>query len=788
MDWYRGLRAGTALSTPLLIADFTGLPHLGWAALGGIEAIVTDAGGPYRTRLGKLAVLTLGGALGVFLGTLAGNSLAWALPVTLIFCFTSTYLTSLGQPFASASLLVNVIYACGLGEPNPSLHEALLRGGFILLGGLWATVLSLLLWPLDPYRPARTAIGECYGALASFLVTTANHRRILRQSPGFATHPADSEAWHRANLQHKIQMRRLIEIAWDAVASVRAQTPVETAQGRQLIVLLETADLILERSVALAEHTVALLEVRSSTGTASTTDDADEEVAALERLQPFVRAVASQLKRRSGFTASLFSASDIRPGNTRHAVSHATSVEDLRSELNRFTGAFHPEAANSDAAFFALQCSEIASNLDTAFEATEALRSGSDLQSSENQASIPPDSQSLPTARHTPGKWSWNSIQSMLSAQWRPSSLILRHAARVALVCGFDVCLIQQGRVGHGYWLILTSVIVLQPHVSGTLRKGMQRVGGTVGGGILAALLALVLHSQLVTGIVLFPFATLALALLPLNYAAYAFFVTPAFVLAFLDRTGEWQLAFLRIANTVAGAAIAIAAMTVLFPSYERERIANYLRASLAANRHYLQTLIAHWSETDADPRELPMARRATGLANNDMEESLERILAESWAQKASSENLLAFAAYMHRFSQTVTGLARLPESQQWRDSPAVQARLSAVLQNMLALESELHPKLHPKLTSNLELNSESSQTPREAPDLASDPASGPTSGLESGLAPAHLSFSSIEPSAPGSSSPDLPGERQIRRLERQTQVMHRHLEALRQESWLTQR
>ena len=191
-------------------------------------------------------------------------------------------------------------------------------------------------------------------------------------------------------------------------------------------------------------------------------------------------------------------------------------------------------------------------------------------------------------------------------------------------------------------------------------------------------------------------FALLALALLPVNYAAYAFFVTPAFVLAFLHRTGEWQLAFLRIGNTIAGAAIAIAAMTVLFPSYERERIASYLRASLIANRRYLETLIQLWTPSAAefspDPMALPLARRATGLAHNDMEESLERILAESWAQKASSENLLAFAAYMHRFSQTVTGLATIPETPLWKQSYAIQARLSAILNRMHWLEANLAP------------------------------------------------------------------------------------------------
>lgn len=46
MDWMRGLRAAVALCTPLVLGDLTGLQNLGWAALGGFEAILADQGGP----------------------------------------------------------------------------------------------------------------------------------------------------------------------------------------------------------------------------------------------------------------------------------------------------------------------------------------------------------------------------------------------------------------------------------------------------------------------------------------------------------------------------------------------------------------------------------------------------------------------------------------------------------------------------------------------------------------------------------------------------------------------
>lgn len=169
MDWLRGLRAAVALCAPLVLGDLTGIPNLGWAALGGFEAILADTGGPYRTRLGSLATLSLGGATGCFLGSLTGGNLALAVPVTVLFCFLWSYLAVLGQPFSSAGLLVQVLFVCGVGAPAASWREAMGYALLLVAGGAWAAVLSLFLWPLDPYRPARAAVSLCYEELASFL-------------------------------------------------------------------------------------------------------------------------------------------------------------------------------------------------------------------------------------------------------------------------------------------------------------------------------------------------------------------------------------------------------------------------------------------------------------------------------------------------------------------------------------------------------------------------------------------------------------------------------------------
>ncbi len=244
MDWLRGLRAATAVSVPMLLGGLLHLPLLAWAALGGFEAIIADPGGPYRHRIQSIAVLTVGGAAGCFIGTLAGQHLDYAIAVTLVWCFAWSYLLVLGAPFASAGTLVQVIYFCGLGAPSPHLSVAWAHAGYLLLGGLWAMLLSLFLWPVDPYRPARFSVGECYLELASFLNSIQELNLRQRSRPAL---------WHRLARHHQGRVRRALEKAREAIAGVRTQRASESVRTNNLVVLLESADLVLARTVALAE-------------------------------------------------------------------------------------------------------------------------------------------------------------------------------------------------------------------------------------------------------------------------------------------------------------------------------------------------------------------------------------------------------------------------------------------------------------------------------------------------------------------------------------------------------
>ncbi len=195
-------------------------------------------------------------------------------------------------------------------------------------------------------------------------------------------------------------------------------------------------------------------------------------------------------------------------------------------------------------------------------------------------------------------------------------SLELRHALRVACTAAAGALVGILMHRPRWYWIVVTAVIVLQPHSGATLRKAAQRIGGTVAGAVLAALLAPVTHTPGRAALVLFALAIVAVALRRQNHAIYATLMTPLFLLMAESTSGDWHLTWTRISATLLGGAVALVGAYAFWPARERELLPAQMAALLRKVRAYLRT------RTEQTRREAGVA-----LANADV--SFERFLDE---------------------------------------------------------------------------------------------------------------------------------------------------------------
>ena len=124
-----------------------------------------------------------------------------------------------------------------------------------------------------------------------------------------------------------------------------------------------------------------------------------------------------------------------------------------------------------------------------------------------------------------------------------------------------------------------------------------------------------------------------------MHYAWYCFFLTPTFVLLALPELRDWRFAGVRMGTTVLGALVAVIAMRLLWPESDKVQLGRLLARGALADAGYVRAMLRFWdalgaatSDADraaADRKLLAPARRACGLAINDAEETLDRIMLE---------------------------------------------------------------------------------------------------------------------------------------------------------------
>jgi uncharacterized membrane protein YccC len=626
---------------------------------------MVDNGGPYRVRVANILTVMLGGALAVLIGVLAGTSLPLTVVVTFVVCFTATLARVLAQPVAVSSVTVLVCYVVAVGGAEHGLAFALLGTAYFLAGSLWAALLSLVLWPSDTFAPARTALADAFAALLDLVHELRN-----------ADTPGGMKVFNESLAKFRLQL----ETAQSAVASTPARMASRTVRARNLSVLAESADLLLARVLRFAELNPSAERARL----------------VADWLATSLRPIEQSLRERPADNARAFA-----PEGSLWIDLHR-SVAQLEAPVS----SPHLTAALQDSLL----------SFETAYEAVRAIWTGYDPRHADTPAPA------------SAGKANVIAVRSMLdnlSANLTLRSVAFRHALRLASVVALDEVIthfvrVHGAQITHGYWLAMTSLIVLQPYTGETVRRSSERVAGTVAGAVLAAALAAAVRSELGLIAVIGVGAVFAVAFYAVDYAWYCFFLTPTVVLLTLPHLQDWRFAEVRMAMTFLGALISVAAMLLLWPERESAQLPLLLARCAAAEAAYLRATARFWSlrspRVQAERAVLAPARRLCGLASNEAEETLDRALLEHSLplnpQRARTEQLnrssLTFTTYLRRLTQTITNVAAIGTAT--ADSSDLIAGLADRMQAVAtALEgqSPFSPSAEVDLPANTSLPSE---------------------------------------------------------------------------------
>lgn len=617
-----GVRAAIATVWPLVLLGQSYPDAAMWMSIGGFNGALADRGGPYRTRAATMGAVTLGIAIAAALGTLAGGRLFVAIAVTFLVALIASLARVWGMAGATVGGSALTTYVIALAFPAAGIGEAFTRSGYAIAGGLGAMVIALILWPLQPYRPARLAVGRGYRSLAGYADDVGRHIQAIDVRASSEL-PAGS-----ATVRGALEDARLV------LARMRRGRSGATGREERLVVLGEVVDQIFG-------HLVAMAEMVDSIPRAKRIAAADDAVRrAIAMIASTARALADAVEaERRPLPIPL----DWNGEPVRAVLPDADSgdVSDIEAVLHYRQGAAILDRAAQYAG--------------VAAETVAALNDG----------------RTESPTHHTPATYEAPddaeervSPLAILRDVLAPDSLILRYALRVAVVTTVAVALAELLQIKRGYWMTITAIVILQPYTGVTTSRALQRVVGTVLGGLLTAALGAVFHDSRAILVLSFLFAATCVALLPVNYAAFSVFLTPTFVLLAEASAGDWHLASTRVLNTLLGGALALLGSRLLWPSPEWSRFPGYMTDALRANRDYLRCVAEHFGDRSVRAGEtIREARRRIGLATANAEESFQRLLGEYDGTGERVSAAITFLTYTRRLTASIAALALVRHS-----------------------------------------------------------------------------------------------------------------------------
>lgn len=557
------LRNTAGLVLPLAIGVASGHTAIGLGiASGALNTMFLDQPGPYRLRMQRMLLGSIGAGLSAFVGSLLGAN-AIAMAVAALICgVAGGMLVALG-PNAGRAGLTCIILLLVMGDNPDDFSGAASAALLIFAGGVIETLLALAAWPLQRYRPERTALARVCRELAAITHRPIAPNRIERPPPvtqGLLDVEQLLNGTHRARGAEMERFRVLARI----VERVRLE----------LLALGDAIDVLAESE---ARHT--LLRVRE---------------------------YASRALDGIG-----------------EALEHGTTAEATSGALEGFDAALSALEESNRSADTAQQrtltvalarAQALGGQLRAAIRNADFAGSRGELEAEEQEARLPAALRTM-------------SPLATLRANLHLQSVAFRHALRLGVcvclaVIGERVFGHAFGAIGHGFWVPMTTAIVLKPDFAGTFSFGLLRVAGTLAGLVLTTALVHYALSDVWAQLVFLALLSVGFRMLTtMNYGLGVMMLTGLIVLllAFYGvAPGETML--VRGVATTIGCGFALIAYA-LWPTWEQLRPS--LATMIESYRVYFSTLFDGNVDLRRD------ARTASRSARTNAQASLDRLRGE---------------------------------------------------------------------------------------------------------------------------------------------------------------
>lgn len=667
-----GLRLAIATTAPVVWGVATGHPAIGeWMALAADCICWVALKGTYAQRLrilaGGIALTILFG----FLGSITGGSLWLSVGCMLTVGFLAGLFRNLGDRGSGLSLCVYIMFLVTNAYP---VNGVALEGRmfYILLGGIWNAALAMLsIFFLPEQQPYRRTISLIWKAAAMLMeqigkgwdgkTMRSSTRDIYQAEKGVRTAIDTSFAFH--------------ERAAHQVKSKEDGAEFPLAQGRK------SAALVAVNMVAIAEE---LEQVRISN-----TDDALRI-----RLSDLMRSIQVAAERMSTLVLTRRAEDEVL---TRDAL---TGIKRELAVLEEYNA---PES---------LQLSRIVRRvMQLGGRCLKMMERSMDLLSSVAETRV---YRAYPVLK---------TIYVLHPRHWMRSARLLfnidshtaRYALRIGIAAALTTGIYKWLHIDHGYWLPFTVIIVIQPYFIATFRKAIDRLIGTIAGGIVGGLLRMLPAGLHIQEAMLFLSAIAMVYFFRIQYRISAFFITLNLVLLLsVYQELNQHLIFIRAGLTVVGAVIAVAAGFLLLPHWDRKWLPHFMVEAVAHNWSYF----IHTFSTEQPNQRAAWTRckRQAEVSNSNAFDSFNRATQEPGGLKKDYAAYYEFITHNVRITRELNNI-HLEEEGKTGAQPAADAETIALIDACVRLFADVLARVK-ILTDKPPKNVEEFVLPEAVPSL----------------------------------------------------------------------
>lgn len=607
-----GVKVTLGVLLPSLVFFQFGMIETGITlSLGALCVSIADTPGPWLHRKNGMLVCSLFIFFTALLTASINTNVYFVAVEIFLLCFLFSMFYVYGTRAASvgtAALLIMVLDIIpGKTSIKPFEHSFLVLGG-----GIWYFLLSTLFSTLRPYRYAQHTLGESISEVGKY----------MRLRARFYGNEVSVEDNFKALVSQQIKVSELQDDVRDALFKTRELMNESTNAGRLMVqIFVDTVD-IFEQTMATHNDYNSIRERFSGL------DILPAFAATIEKVADEIEYIGFCLIHQQKPTDKHLSINDLDQLKAK--------IDELEQQGNSM-----------------LILKKILINLRNIYNKTVDISNYFDKETMITKRNTAELSRFV-----SHQSFDWKIFKNNLNLD----SGVFKYSLRLAIICLVGFFVGKMFSLGHhSYWIILTILVIMKPGFSSTKQRNYERVIGTVIGGVLGAVILMIVKDETARFVILLVFMLATYSIIRIKYVLGVIFMTPFILIlfSFLNvANNTTEIASERIIDTLIGSFLAIVSSYVLFPDWESTQVKQFLPKMIKANLAYFEHIILRQSLLPSSVTEYKLARKNVYVNTANLAGAFQRMMQEPKSKQHHIKEIHKFVVLNHILSSYLANLS----------------------------------------------------------------------------------------------------------------------------------